>query len=171
MSHQPGSAVTGPDLRRFMRRWPGGIAVVTSSAGRSGREPTGCTVSAFISVSLCPPLVLASLADSSRTLAAIAERRIFCVNVLAESQRGLAEQFAGVPADRFTGVSYRWEHDVPVLEGTVATAVCCVDKIVAAADHALVLGAPQWCRQDEGADPVVFFGGAYYALPPRGAGG
>jgi 3-hydroxy-9,10-secoandrosta-1,3,5(10)-triene-9,17-dione monooxygenase reductase component len=161
--------VEGPALRRFMRRWPGGIAVVTTVADRYGRQAVGCTVSAFISVSLRPPLVLVSLAEHSSTLAAVAERQIFCVNVLAESQRELAEQFATASVDRFAGVAYGWEQGVPVLEGTVAAAVCRVDRIVAAADHALVLGVPQWCRQDENADPVVYFEGAYYTLPPHPA--
>lgn len=156
------TSVTGPDLRRFMRRWPGGVAVVTTA--HEGR-PAGCAVNSFISVSLRPPLVLVSLAERSRTLAAIGECRAFCVNVLARRQHRLAEHFATTPGDRFAGVPYRWEGGVPVLDGTVAAAVCTVERIISAADHALVLGAPRWCAQDESAEPVVFFQGAYYVLP------
>ena len=164
MTAGPVPIVAGSALRRFMRRWPGGIAIVTTAAGAGGTKPTGCTVSAFISVSLCPPLVLISLAGRSRTLSAVAERQAFCVNVLAESQRELAVRFAEPSPDRFADVAFRWEHGVPVLDGTVAAAICDVRRTVAAGDHALVLGAPRWCRQDEEADPMVFFGGAYYTL-------
>ncbi|MFD9697625.1 flavin reductase family protein [Lentzea sp. NPDC059081] len=157
------AADTGPALRRFMRRWPGGVAVVTSAAGT---EPVGCTVSAFLSVSLRPPLVLVSLAEGSRTLAAVERQGRFGVNVLAAAQSDLATRFAAPTCDRFSDVPYHWEHGVPVLEDTVAGAVCLVDRIVAAADHALVLGAVHHCRQDDTTRPVVFFAGSYYGLSP-----
>lgn len=160
------TTATGPALRRFMRRWPGGVAVVTSAVGAEMAEPVGCTVSAFISVSLCPPLVLVSLAEGSRTLAAIEQQGRFGVNVLAAAQDALATRFAAPTGDRFADVPYHWEHGVPVLEDTAAGAVCVVDRIVAAADHALVLGALRHCRQDDTTRPVVFFAGSYYALSP-----
>jgi flavin reductase (DIM6/NTAB) family NADH-FMN oxidoreductase RutF len=165
MSHWPGTTVSGPTLRRFMRRWPGGIAVVTSAADTRASTPVGCTVSAILSVSLAPPLVLVSLSDHSRTLAAVTGRRRFCVNVLAESQRELAERFASQAVDRFADVPHRWEQGVPVLADTAATAVCEVERIMPVADHVLVLGTPIWCRQDDDADPVVFLDGTYHAMP------
>ncbi|HEX6467731.1 MAG TPA: flavin reductase family protein [Streptosporangiaceae bacterium] len=163
----------GPALRRLMRRWPAGVAVVTTAHGEDGREtdPAGCTVSAFLSVSLRPPLVLVSLSEHSRTLRAVVERGVFCVNILAEEQRDLAGTFAGPAGDRFRGVDYHWRSGVPVLGGTVAATVCSVERVIPAADHSLVLGSPLWCRQDESADPVVLLDGAYYTLPARPAHG
>jgi flavin reductase (DIM6/NTAB) family NADH-FMN oxidoreductase RutF len=152
---------TGPALREFMRRWPGGIAVVTGAAAEA--DPVGCTVNAFISVSLRPPTLLVSLAKGSRTLAAIARHGRFCVNVLAAGQRGLVARFSG-PGDRFAGVAFHWEHEVPVLDGVAAAAVCAVTRIVPAADHAMVLGTPRWSRQNEASYPIVYFAGAYYTL-------
>jgi 3-hydroxy-9,10-secoandrosta-1,3,5(10)-triene-9,17-dione monooxygenase reductase component len=73
------SGVDGPALRAFMRNWPGGVAIVTA---RRGRQPIGCTVTAFISVSLNPPLVLVSLAEQSRTRSAITAQGAFGVNVI-----------------------------------------------------------------------------------------
>lgn len=157
---------TAPALRRFMRRWPGGVAVVTSAVGTEPAEPVGCTVSAFISVSLRPPLVLVSLARGSRTLAAIDRQGMFGVNVLAATQHGLATRFADPTGDRFADVPYHWENQVPVLEETAASAVCAVDRIVAAADHALVLGAMLHCRQDDTTRPIVFFAGSYSTVSP-----
>ena len=76
--------LTGADFRAFMRTWPTGVAVVTSTAGP---EPVGCTVNTFTSVSLCPPLLLISLARHSGTLAAITRRESFGVNVIGFADR------------------------------------------------------------------------------------
>ncbi len=158
-----GAAVAGPEFRRFMRSWPTGVAVVTSA---DGQAPVGCTVNAFVSVSLRPPLILISLALTSRTLAAIGAAGAFGVNVLARTQPGLARHFATSGDDRFTGLSYRWEYGVPLLAEATATAVCVLERTITVADHALVLGSPRWCACDHGRDPLVFAAGAYQAAIP-----
>lgn len=153
--------VTGSVLRRFMRNWATGIAVVTSSLGA---QPVGCTVNAFTSVSLSPPLLLISLSGRSRTLAAIRAREAFGVNILGYRQRDLVERFATGTGDRFAGVPHRRELDVPVLDGVEASTVCAVERIIAAADHVLVLGRPRWCEQRDTGEPLVFFHGSHRSL-------
>lgn len=155
-------AVGGQELRQLMRRWATGAAVVT---GGSPAEPVGCTVNALTSVSLDPPLLLISLASSSNTLAGVLRHGSFAVNVLAWRQRWLASRFAAV-GDRFAGVDYRLVHDVPVLTGTVAAAVCGVVRTVTVADHVLVLGSPHWSRRAEDAAPVVLLDGEYGTAGP-----
>lgn len=158
-------AMTGDALRRFMRGWPTGLAVVTASA--DGR-PAGCTVSAFFSVSLHPPLVLIALSERSRTLSAISGLGLFGVNVLAGHQRDLAIGFSAGLSDRFGNVPYRWERSVPVLSDAVAAVVCEVDRVLTAADHVLVFGRPLWCADGDAASLLVLAGGAYYVVPSAG---
>ncbi|HEV3174088.1 MAG TPA: flavin reductase family protein [Actinocrinis sp.] len=150
------------EFRRFMRRWPSGVVVITSG---SADEPSGCTVNAFLSVSLSPPLLLVSLAEGSGTLAAIAGRGAFGVNILTWRQRGLAARFAAPAADRFAGLARRVELGVPLLRDAAAVAVCGLDRMVPAADHVLVLGAVRWCELGDASEPVVFFEREYHALP------
>jgi flavin reductase (DIM6/NTAB) family NADH-FMN oxidoreductase RutF len=154
-------AVDGATLRGFMRRWATGVAVVTSS--HDGR-PAGCTINAFTSVSLNPPLLLISLSNASRTLASIIETGVFGINLLAWPQRHLVAQFAARTQDRFAGVDFRLIGGAPVIDGAMAAAVCAVTQTIAAADHVLVLGAPQWCDTGEGEDPALVFGGAFVRL-------
>jgi flavin reductase (DIM6/NTAB) family NADH-FMN oxidoreductase RutF len=161
------AAVTGRAFRSFMRNWATGVTVVTSSFGQ---HPIGCTVNAFTSVSLHPPLVLISLAEQSRTLAAIMTRDAFGINLLAWRQRHLAQQFAAASDDRFTEVPYRLECGVPVLEGAMAAAVCEVERAIVAADHVLVLGRPQWFDCADSPDPVIFFGNGYRTFSRMGEG-
>jgi flavin reductase (DIM6/NTAB) family NADH-FMN oxidoreductase RutF len=162
--------VAGPDFRQFMRSWAGGVAIVT--AAQADGTAAGCTVNAFMSVSLSPPLALVSLSQQSRTLIAIAGQGSFGINVLPQRQWQLAarfasmpgDRFASMPGDRFAGVPYRLQHGVPVLDAAMAAAVCTLEEIIPAADHVLLLGRPCWCHSDGSDDPAVFFDSAYRAL-------
>jgi 3-hydroxy-9,10-secoandrosta-1,3,5(10)-triene-9,17-dione monooxygenase reductase component len=169
------SPSTSPDLdlataqfRDLMACWPSGVAVVTGSV--EGR-PVGCTATAVASVSAQPPLLLVSLAASSRTLFAI--RRTggrFGVCVLSSAQRALAQRFArGDPVERFAGVSHVWQLGVPVLRDTVVAAVCAVRAELAVADHVLVVGGPQRILGDLRHNPAIWFQRAYWELCPTGA--
>ena len=74
----------GPGLAACLdvyRRLTAGVSVVTA-LGDDG--PCGMTASSVTSVSLRPPLLLVSLAESSRTLAAIRSRRAFGVHLLRD---------------------------------------------------------------------------------------
>ncbi|HTI23526.1 MAG TPA: flavin reductase family protein [Kutzneria sp.] len=152
--------LTGADFRAFMRAWPTGVAVVTSTAGP---EPVGCTVNTFTSVSLCPPLLLISLARHSGTLAAITRRESFGVNVIGFADRQLATRFA-TGGDRFAGVSWRARLGIPVLDAAMAAVVCDVHQVVEVADHVLVIGRPRWCDRRDGGDPLVFFDADHHRL-------
>ncbi|MFD5825256.1 flavin reductase family protein [Lentzea sp. NPDC060358] len=154
-------ALTGADFLGFMRAWPTGIAVVTSTAGTA---PVGCTVNAFTSISLRPPLLMVSLARHSGTLAAIRRRESFGVNVLGFAHRLLATRFAAPGGDRFAGVDWSPQLGVPVLDAAAAAVVCDVRQIVEVADHVLVFGSPCWCGQRDEDDPLVFFGSAHRRL-------
>ena len=162
----PAGPADGWALRCFMRRWATGVAVVTGMAGR----PVGCTVTAFTSVSLDPPLLLVCLGRDSRTRAAIAARPVFGVNVLHARQRDLAEAFATPAADRFRGVPFRIVHDVPVLDDAFAAVVCAVRSAVPVGDHDLVVGAPLWYRESAGqvAPPLLHYAGGLVAESPAG---
>lgn len=157
--------VTSSGLRQFMRNWPGGAAIVT--ACRDGR-PAGCTVTAFFSVSLNPPLVLISLSRHSRTLTAIAAQGAFGVNVLSWRHRSLASRFAEPQTDRFAGVPYRLQRSVPILENAMASLVCELEQLFPAADHMLVLGRPQWYAFDGSPDPVILFDGTHQTIAGYG---
>ncbi|WP_063643007.1 flavin reductase family protein [Actinoplanes sp. N902-109] len=161
------SVTEGAELRTFMRSWATGVAVVTGAvAGRAA----GCTVNAFTSVSLDPPLLLVSLATTSRTLAAVETTGVFGVNLLTRRQARLADRFAAPLPDRFAGVAHRMVDGVPVLDGALAAATCTVARTIAVADHVLVLGTPVRVGLRTDADPAVLFGGGYRAVDRLGLG-
>lgn len=114
------------------------VAVITSQ--REGL-PFGTTVSAFLSLSMSPPIVLVSLDRRSALLEVITQERTFGVNVLSSEQSALAANFAaGTGAKKFTGVEWSVDSDVPRLPETVGFASCRVTEIVDGGDHLVLLG-------------------------------
>lgn len=130
----------GPGLSACLdvyRRLAAGVTIVTA-LGDDG--PTGMTASSVTSVSLRPPLLLVSLAEHSRTLAAIRSRRAFGVHLLRNDQRDLAERFATYRAGRFPERTGRRVLGVPVLPDVLAWSVCLLDGVHEYGDHTLVIG-------------------------------
>lgn len=150
------------DFRHLMTSWATGVAVVTSA---KDAEPAGCTVNALTSVSLKPPLLLISLAEDSRTLAAILQGGRFGLNVLSSPGGDLAARFStGSNRERFAGTAYAWVLGVPLLDDTVTSAVCVIDRHIRVADHILVLAEPVWWRHRADRRPAICFRRSYWTV-------
>ena len=150
------------DFRHLMSSWATGVAVVTCS---KGAKPAGCTVNALTSVSLHPPRLLISLAEGSRTLAAIVHGARFGLNVLSSPGGELAARFSrGTDQERFAGTRYAWVLGVPLLDDVVTSAVCVVDRYVTVADHVLVIAEPVWWRHRADRGPAICFRRSYWTV-------
>lgn len=128
------------DAARFrdaMAQLPGPVSVISALAGD---RPHGTTVSAVISLSLTPPMILVSLDRHSDLLAIITATRTFGVNVLSASQTDLALRFAGKGTGKFDGVAWELVQGAPRLPGTSAWLRCGVADLVDGGDHVVVLG-------------------------------
>lgn len=113
------------------------------------------------SVSMDPPLVLVSLATSSRAAAKLQDRP-FAVNVLHHDQLDTAMQFAGKP-QAGDPVQWNFEHVAPRLAESHAAFVCTPWALHEAGDHILVLGHVEHCEASE-TDALVFYQGAFQRL-------
>jgi flavin reductase len=143
-----------------MRHFPTGVTVVTSLREA---EPRGLTVSAFASVSADPPMVLICINREARSYLYISSSKVFCVNILAGSQRDLAERFAGkLREHQFDGVQY--DVDVtgaPVLRGTVAHLDCEVAEEHHAGSHSIFIGRVLSARSRTGS-PLGYYNGEFH---------
>lgn len=114
------------------------VAVVTSMNGGS---PAGTTVSAFLSLSMDPPMVLVSLDRGSETLELVTESRKFGVNILASDQHDAALRFATKNGlGKFHGVRWDIDHALPRIVGAAGWVACTVEGVVEGGDHMIVLG-------------------------------
>ena len=152
----------GHQMRDVMGHFATGVTVVTARAADG--TAVGTTANAISSVSLRPPLLLACLAESSGTLAAIRATRNFAINVLGKHQRGHSDRFAARGADaRAHEVPFE-DHalGVPVLPDSLATIACEVEAIHSAGDHQIVIGlARSLSRAEAVTEPLLFYRGSY----------
>ncbi|MFD4502143.1 flavin reductase family protein [Streptomyces sp. NPDC058457] len=134
-------------------------------------EDVGMTATAFMSVSLDPPLVLVSLREGSRMDDLLDEQPRWAVSVLTESQRHIAGRFAmkGRISDRllFEDIPYvRGEASgAPLVGGALATLECRTEQRMPAGDHTLVIGRVLTAElpSTEGG-PLMYFRGRYRQL-------
>jgi 3-hydroxy-9,10-secoandrosta-1,3,5(10)-triene-9,17-dione monooxygenase reductase component len=105
-------------MREVLGHFASGVTVVTAVTDDG---PLGFTCQSFSSLSLDPPLVAFAPARTSRTWPRLRDIGRFCVNVLAEGQDDVSQNFANAGGDRFAGVDWTTSvHGSPVLDGVVA---------------------------------------------------
>ena len=167
--------VSNDEFRAALSRLAAGVVLVTAQEpplDEHGRgEDVGMTATAFMSVSLDPPLVMVSLRNDSRMDDLLAEQPLWAVSVLAEDQRQVAGRFAmkGRISDRllFADIPYvRGEvSSAPLVGGALATLECRTEQRVPAGDHTLVIGrvlSAALPSADGG--PLTYFQGRYRQL-------
>ncbi|NBE54639.1 flavin reductase [Streptomyces sp. YC537] len=159
-----------------MSRLAAGVVLVTAreddlGEGGPGAEDVGMTATAFMSVSLDPPLVLVSLREGSRMDDLLAEQPRWGVSVLSESQRHIAGRFAmkGRISDRllFADIPYVRgpKSGAPLVGGALATLECETEQRVEAGDHTLIVARVLTASvpSAEGG-PLAYFRGRYRQL-------
>ena len=156
---------TAADFRQALSMFATGVTIVT--AHPAGGARVGLTANSFNSVSLDPPLVLWSLSRRAGSMSAFSGGSHYAINILAASQRALAERFAGPAADRFDGVALReGVGGAPVIEGAAAVFECFNRSRYEEGDHIIFVGEVERCLWRAGASPLIFHGGRYFSELP-----
>ncbi|GHE00137.1 flavin reductase family protein [Streptomyces alanosinicus] len=171
--------VSNDEFRAALSRLAAGVVLVTAQEppldpddpDAPGMEDVGMTATAFMSVSLEPPLVMVSLRTGSRMDDLLDEQPRWAVSVLTESQRHIAGRFAmkGRISDRllFEDIPCtRGEASgAPLVGGALATLECHTEQRVQAGDHTLVIGRVLTAHvpSAEGG-PLLYFRGRYRQL-------
>jgi len=129
------------------------VSVVTTMVDGA---PYGTTVSAFVSLSMDPPMLLVSLMQSSRLLGLLRPGAAVGVNVLADNQHEIATRFAQRGEDKFRDVAWRIRDDAPEVVERHAWVAMRVAQLVPAGDHTLVLGDVH-AADCGGRDPLTYW--------------
>jgi flavin reductase (DIM6/NTAB) family NADH-FMN oxidoreductase RutF len=152
--------VTPHKFRDALGRFATGVTVVTTLA--ADNHPIGVTVNAFASLSLEPPLILISLAQTTAHLRAYLENDQFAVNMLGEDQRNLSVAFSNPHNHCFEGLDFTtWESGCPLLDGCLANLECTRTAVHEGGDHYIVVGHVDRLRHVDKGDPLIFFRGEY----------
>ena len=157
---------TPPDaagLKQAFARFPTGVAVICArdADGNDG----GMTANAICSLSLDPLLLLVCFENQARTLPLVKQAGRFSISILAEGSQDLADRFASKIAqgEKLRGVPSREEAGVPVLDDSIAWAVCSLKETLPGGDHTIVIGELEAVGTSQGR-PLVWFDGAYGSL-------
>jgi flavin reductase (DIM6/NTAB) family NADH-FMN oxidoreductase RutF len=146
-------------LREVLGHFASGVTVVTALTADG---PAGFTCQSFSSLSLDPPLVAFAPARTSRTWPALRAMGRFCVNVLAEGQDDVSQNFARSGTDKFAEV--RWSpsaHGSPVLDGVVAWLDGELWAEYDGGDHTIAVGRVRDLHADPSRPPLLYYRGRY----------
>lgn len=142
-----------------------GVTIVTARTQEG--ELVGLTANSFNSVSLAPPLVLWSLSRAAASLPAFQAGSHYAINVLGADQQALALRFASKNIDRFADVAFvDGAGGAPILAGAAATFECFNRTRYEEGDHVIFVGEVERCTRREGASPLLYHGGKFYAEHP-----
>ncbi|MFC5908911.1 flavin reductase family protein [Streptacidiphilus monticola] len=136
------------EFRAALGQLASGVVLLTAHDPEEGPrgEDIGMTATAFLSVSLEPPLVLVSVREDSRMEEVLSRVDHWAVSVLAADQRTTAARFAmkGRVSDRLlfadlphvTGKA----SGAPLVADALAAVECRTEQRIPAGDHVLVIG-------------------------------
>ena len=141
-------------FREAMTLLASGVAVIT--ARRPDGGPCGIAATSLTSYSAHPPSLLVSVWHGSRCHDALAASEHFGVHLLQIDQLALAERFADrTLADKFEGVDWSWDDDVPELAGALAYLRLRRADNFAKYDHTLLIGDLVRGRLEQGT-PLLY---------------
>ena len=147
-------------FRDTMGQFATGVVIV---AGNEAGTLVGFAAQSFVSLSLDPPLVAVCPGRTSTSWPRIRDGGHFSINVLAEDQQAVSDDFAqaGQVAD------VKWHADgsgTPVIDGAIAWVDCALVDEHGAGDHTIAVASPREFRilRPEAA-PLIYFRGGYGA--------
>jgi len=155
----PAASFDTRHFRQALGQFATGVTVITTRLADGTFR--GLTASSFNSVSLEPPLVLWSLANTANSMPIFTGNSHYVINVLAADQAHLATRFATRGIDPWEGVEYelsRTGH--PILKGSSAWFECHNRSRYPEGDHVIFVGEVELCEFSP-CPPLIFHGGQF----------
>jgi flavin reductase (DIM6/NTAB) family NADH-FMN oxidoreductase RutF len=154
MSLQTNQDLDPVRLRSAFGSFPSGVVAVAAEV--DGRL-VGLAASSFTSVSLDPPLVSFSVANTSKTWPDLRRTAHLGVTVLADHHGDVCRQLAGPVEERFDGIAVSATDDGAVtLDDGLARFDCTIYDEVEAGDHLIVLLRLHAVEHPETGSPLIF---------------
>ena len=155
------------DFRNALGMFATGVTIVTARS--EDGTAVGVTANSFNSVSMQPPLVLWSLAKSSRNLAVFCGKQHWNVHILSNEQEILSNRFARSGEDKFAGLELdSGITDAPLIPDCSARFQCRTMFQYEGGDHIIFVGEVIDYNRTE-RPPLLYVTGGY-ALATRKSG-
>ena len=152
-----------PDLfRSVLGRFASSVTVL-SARDAKGKDH-GMTVSAFSSVSLDPPLVLACVDKTASIYPTLQTTDQIGISILSETQEACSRRFAEKDADRFDELEIeRGANGVALLKGALAHMECRIVARHDGGDHTIYIASVEKAAALSGR-PLLYYRGGYAQL-------
>lgn len=157
-------SISASEFKQAMQCWASGVTVVTTYSEKYGLQ--GMTVSAFSSVSADPALILCCVNDEADSMKGIDMSQIFAVNILAQTQQHVSNQFAGGCTQEERFAFNAWHTAVtgaPLLNESLMSLDCKLVEKVRTGSHWILIGEVQACESRSG-NPLLYYRAAYREL-------
>jgi flavin reductase (DIM6/NTAB) family NADH-FMN oxidoreductase RutF len=147
-------------LREALSYWATGVTILAVREGEDG-PVHALTVSAFMPLSIDPPLILVSLGANAAALPYLEEDGRFTISMLSSDQKSLASRYA----DTFpVGPSPFPATGAPRVSGSVAALVCEVDEMLVRGDHTVVVGRIVEASASDAESALAYFRRNYHTI-------
>ena len=153
-------------LRRAMRTWTTGVAILTAS---HNGETYGMTINSFNSLSLDPPMVGVTVQNTTHIHDLIERSQTFGVTILAAGQRDLAEDFAGRKhgPERMDGIGLQsLTTGAPLLTDGLASLDCRVTQTIPLGKNTMFLAEVAAAQAHSTENPLVYHDRVYHKIAP-----
>lgn len=155
-------AIDPREFRNALGQFATGVTIITS-INEQGKF-IGLTANSFNSASLNPPLVLWSLAKSSKNLDSFKKAGYFAVHILNSDQVDLSKRFASSVDDRFEGLQLESGiGNLPLIKNCCARFQCKNTYQYEGGDHIIFVGEVLEFESGKG-QPLAFLSGKYASV-------
>jgi 4-hydroxyphenylacetate 3-hydroxylase, reductase component len=148
-------------FRNALGAFATGVTIVTTKAANG--HLIGTTASSFNSVSLDPPLVLWSLANTAMSFKTYMSAEYFAVNVLKDDAEEMALRFAKSGTDKWRDVPHHTGiTGSPILDNALAVFECRKRHAYDGGDHVIFVGEVLNFTERQAGKPLLYWGGDFY---------
>lgn len=145
--------VTATRFADLMAELPAGVAVITTK-GPDG--PLGLAVTSLTAFTADPASILVSIAHTSRSYEPLLSASRFGVHLLHNGQEPIAKTFVSKADDKFAGLDWAWDGDVPRIGGVLAYMRCAQDVTFTHLDHTILIGLIEEIEQADDTEPMLY---------------
>lgn len=153
------------ELRDAFGRFPSGV---TAICALENAIPIGMAASAFVPVSLDPPLASVCVQKTSTTWPRLRRLERLGISFLGESHDAAARQLADKTGDRFAGIEWdATENGAVFVGGATAWLECTIHEEIPAGDHQIVLFRIERFTTHPKVNPLIFHSSRFHSSVPR----
>ncbi|MET7765652.1 flavin reductase [Streptomyces sp. NPDC005336] len=157
---EPDEGPSIEELKEFNRKFVTGVTVVTASD--SAGRPRGLAVSAYMPISLDPPLVVVCVQKTSSTYPSLFESGHLGINIIANTQRAVVDRFASKAEDKFAGLDWHTAPaGSPLIRGASASIEAEIKERFRAKTHVVIVARIRYLEVSS-VDPMVYKAGKFY---------